>query len=449
MYIMLVDDEFRICSGLASMLRKKWPDLRIGKFDNGYDALASIREECPDFLLTDINMPGMNGLELIEKAQALALGYYAILTGYDEFELVQKALRLQAIDYLMKPVDIPQLYGLVEKIMNLKEEEEQNRMKSMEMLLRLYVLLPQEQAQVIQRPSLQELCPNDGKIFLAVGEPESEDNPRLLFGESFRWLMLGEDMHRCPVFLTAPPEEQLESLEAKAKELMDTGDLTGYAVGHVDLDSLHALYLSAREGGADAAERLGHLAEKKGLSDAETAAGLEHALSRYPAVFDRIELMFAFVRAVHRLYMPWNDLETMSQWNRLDEKARKEWTESFLAKLESLPRPETQEVRTAMDIVTENLSTDLKPGDMAGLVHMNASYFSTLFHRETGMTLVDYINTCRICASILHLLRFPELSIDAAAEGVGFANAQYFHRVFKTMTGMTPNGLRQKITDKV
>ena len=148
-YVMLVDDEYRICNGLAGIIRKKWPDMRIEKYDNGIDALASIRETCPDFLLTDINMPEMNGLELIEKGMALGLRYYAILTGYDEFELVQKALRLQAIDYLMKPVDIPQLYALIEKIMDMRETDERRGMESVQLLLRQYVLLPEEYARIL------------------------------------------------------------------------------------------------------------------------------------------------------------------------------------------------------------------------------------------------------------------------------------------------------------
>ena len=111
--ILLVDDEPLILAGIASMM--KWEDYNctvVGKATNGNQALEKMKEIQPDIVITDIKMPAMNGLDFMEKCREQ--GYQAeflLLTNLEEFSLVQKALRLGALDYLVKIEITPEVLG--------------------------------------------------------------------------------------------------------------------------------------------------------------------------------------------------------------------------------------------------------------------------------------------------------------------------------------------------
>lgn len=103
--VLIADDEDIICRGLAGMVSKR-PKLQVAALaEDGEIALEKAKEIQPDLMLVDINMPFLNGLEFIEKIQEiLPDALIIIVTGYDDFAFVQKALRLGVTDYVLKPV---------------------------------------------------------------------------------------------------------------------------------------------------------------------------------------------------------------------------------------------------------------------------------------------------------------------------------------------------------
>lgn len=103
--LLIVDDEPLVQIGIKSMINWQELDIEVcGTAVNGQAALEMIREYAPDLVITDIKMPIMNGLELIKTCQD-ELGpipLFLVLTSYEEFELVRKALSYQVVDYLVK-----------------------------------------------------------------------------------------------------------------------------------------------------------------------------------------------------------------------------------------------------------------------------------------------------------------------------------------------------------
>lgn len=102
--VMLVDDEPLILAGIASMLNWEEYDCRIvGKATNGQQALEKMKELQPDIVITDIKMPAMDGLELIRQAQETGFqSQYILLTNLEDFALAREAMRLGAMEYLVK-----------------------------------------------------------------------------------------------------------------------------------------------------------------------------------------------------------------------------------------------------------------------------------------------------------------------------------------------------------
>lgn len=97
----------------------------IGYFTNSSEALAFCSTHRPQMLITDIKMPGMSGLELIERLQAVYSNFSSIvITGYDEFAFAQKALRLGAVDIILKPIDDESLISALRRASGLHDTEE-------------------------------------------------------------------------------------------------------------------------------------------------------------------------------------------------------------------------------------------------------------------------------------------------------------------------------------
>lgn len=116
--LLIVDDEAEIRSGLRSII--PWEDYSIsviGTAASGAEALDKIRYYEPDIVITDIQMPGMSGLDLVRRAKEEQFDCsFVILSGYDDFEYARAAIRYGIREYLLKPISIKELIELIEKL---------------------------------------------------------------------------------------------------------------------------------------------------------------------------------------------------------------------------------------------------------------------------------------------------------------------------------------------
>jgi two-component system response regulator YesN len=103
----LVEDEPVIARGL-SMLLKAHPDIRIlSVCENGKQGLSAILQMKPDLVFFDIEMPGMNGLDMLKALRnnnpcLFEDTIFIVLSGYSNFDYVREALRLKVKEYLLK-----------------------------------------------------------------------------------------------------------------------------------------------------------------------------------------------------------------------------------------------------------------------------------------------------------------------------------------------------------
>ncbi|MEC0184659.1 response regulator [Paenibacillus peoriae] len=105
--VMIVDDELFVRKGLIEMIDWESSGFKvIDESDNGEDALAIIQAKKPDLVVTDIRMPVLDGLELIEAVSKLQLETeFVIISGYNDFRYAQQAVRFNVQDYVLKPID--------------------------------------------------------------------------------------------------------------------------------------------------------------------------------------------------------------------------------------------------------------------------------------------------------------------------------------------------------
>jgi len=110
----IIDDEPYCCEILAAMLESDCPDVAIVNIcNNANDALIAIKQKSPDLVFLDVEMPKMNGFEMLEQLPAINF-HLIFTTSYDQYAL--KAIRFSAIDYLLKPIDREELKKAVEKV---------------------------------------------------------------------------------------------------------------------------------------------------------------------------------------------------------------------------------------------------------------------------------------------------------------------------------------------
>ncbi len=116
--VLIADDEPKIRQGL-----KKWineldmPFEVIAEAKNGLEAIALYQEYRPNLCLVDINMPIINGLEFIRSLKDISKeSLIVIITGYDSFDYVLKALKLHVYDYLLKPVPRTDFINIMRKV---------------------------------------------------------------------------------------------------------------------------------------------------------------------------------------------------------------------------------------------------------------------------------------------------------------------------------------------
>jgi len=120
--ILVIDDEELIIKSLSRLLEKNGYEVFIVK--NGQDAFDMVEEEDFDLILADIRMPGMNGVEIIEKIkkEKSIKGQKQMpiifITGYADEVIEKKARVLSPVGYLYKPFDNEKLLNAIKKILN-------------------------------------------------------------------------------------------------------------------------------------------------------------------------------------------------------------------------------------------------------------------------------------------------------------------------------------------
>ena len=128
--MIIADDELIIRQGLLTIPWNEYGIDVIGVASNGEEALYLSKTSYPQILLTDIRMPGMDGLKLIEAIKAEVPDIKAILlTGYQDFAYAHSAIQLGAMGYILKPSDPDEIINMVLKAKKLVEESSDKQEK--------------------------------------------------------------------------------------------------------------------------------------------------------------------------------------------------------------------------------------------------------------------------------------------------------------------------------
>lgn len=138
--IMIVDDEEEIRLGIIKKI--DWEAngfIVVGDAENGQDALEKAEKLQPDVIMTDIKMPFMDGLELGKKlVELMPSTKIIVFSGCDDFEYAHKAIKINVVEYVLKPINSAEL---IEVLVRLKEQldREYNEKRNLETLYKHYI----------------------------------------------------------------------------------------------------------------------------------------------------------------------------------------------------------------------------------------------------------------------------------------------------------------------
>lgn len=397
--VLIADDESVIRNGLASMVAQH-PALEVAALaDDGVLALEKAQEIHPDLMLVDINMPFLNGFECIEAIQkTLPETVIVIITGYDDFEFIQKALRLGVVDYILKPIMEEPFFSMLDKVVRRLETEEQSKK---------YLRWIDEEMK-LKRPALINHFFRDW-LGSNMDRLEIEDRMQYLdihFPHPY-WVTL--------IHLHADYEREDFYVGAEWD-----GDLLYYGCNNIvqEILSPHTPVLTFQaEDGA--------LVLISAVLSAEVWADLRQRLAHPIEKYFRVRLDIVQRQGSQVLDFP-EVFESAAQ----DYSARRHYSKA---------------VQGAVALMNQNWSdSELSLQTLADALYVSPQYLSRLFRRETGDTIGGYLARKRINEA-MRLLQDPALKMYEIAQKTGYTSQHYFSSAFKKALGISPVEYRKNI----
>lgn len=137
--VLIVDDEEEIRLGIIKKIPwQKYGFIVVGDAENGKDALECVERLQPDIIMTDIKMPFMDGLELGERVSKISPSTKIIIfSGSDDLQYAHKAIKINVVEYVLKPINSNELIEVLKKLKKTIDEE-YNEKKNMEKLYEYY-----------------------------------------------------------------------------------------------------------------------------------------------------------------------------------------------------------------------------------------------------------------------------------------------------------------------
>ncbi|AGK71942.1 response regulator [Streptococcus cristatus] len=423
--VLLVDDEYMITEGLKVLIPfEKWNMQVVSTANDAETALAYIKDNPVDLVITDVNMPGMNGLQMIEQMKnSLPNAAFIILSGYQEFEYVKTALNLQVADYLVKPVDKVELAAILEKL-----EREFDRSSNNQLEL------------IFKEETSEDEIATYLKSFDSVWLGAAAQEKGLV---SLPYSILGQTGY---LFLSSQKEEALylEEFTAPYKQVLQAFKLNlekSLFYGTVSLQETNPLfsyyepiYRVIIQG------NIGQILDELDLLK-------DVVLQNTPEVSITKQLFIQFIMDVYHLFqhLKSDDMTTIIK--------KIESTNTFADLLAYMKDQLSdlfaqyrmnENVANVLEVIGRDYQKDLSLKDISKELYINPVYLGQLIKRETNSTFAELLNKQRIKAA-QQLLLAKNDSIEDVCYAVGYSNVGYFYKVFRKLCGKSPKAYRKQV----
>lgn len=381
--VLLVDDEPFILQGLSMMIDWQGEGFEIvGKVSNAKEALEVLEKEKPHLVIADIKMPGMTGLELLEKVrkEKLSDAYFVILSGYSDFDYVHTALLNECLDYMLKPVNRDELLMILGRVRTLYEQSEKKRRDDS-----------------LKEGNIEALMM---KSFLGfeIEEGDTQESPS-------DWSLTDKrvEKHKVDELIRAIAMNEREEIEAGTRQILDDLEhmderVINMVVNYLMFELIHLAY-----------------EQDKNVNQQEVFRFIGNSM------FEQLNPEGGG-KSMVRLLSEYGDYLAQLR----DNQSRG----GVLGQIEADLR--------------ENFRENLTLKDLSKKYFVNAAYLGQIFKKQYGESFKDYLNRIRI-EEAAELLLKTDKKVYEIAEEVGYRDLDYFVNKFIGIKGCTPAKFRKQI----
>ena len=502
MRILIVEDEVKIRVGLSKLIEAQSGHTIIGEAKNGKEGMEMALRLHPELILTDIRMPLMNGLEMLEQLKRKKLKFHSVLlTGYAEFEYARRAIWLGADNYLLKPIGVEDVQRVLQEVEEKIQEEKGRTEGTPQGYLRTMLLGSGEE----EARSIRLLLENGSlsgikEIWIFLGYMGGAD-ATYLEGCRQNLEALEEKYPQHRIYATFIentqeylclvqadlPEERIRSMVEhrifmeKSKSgmpLWTTASMQHLAELRERVKEMRTWYTWAMVLGYDhliteeeiccfEAEDFQYPVGLENKLKTEVCKGNKEKISECAEEFVRMmqqqrcnpfHIRESYIRMVNFLLNLSSEVaqegyRLMQELNPIHQLGSAvtlfEMKECFLRVTEVLENAVNKKedirnytVNRAISYIREHYQEVISLEEMAGRLEITPEYLSTLFNREMGINFSTFLKKFRI-SQAKRLLKGSEMKIYEVANAVGYSDSKYFNRVFREEVGISPGDYRQ------
>jgi two-component system response regulator YesN len=527
--VIIADDEPKVSQLIKNLI--EWEKLNLelaATAQDGITALELIKKHQPDIVITDIRMPGYDGIELIKYAKGINPDIdFIIISGYQHFDYAHNAIKYGVKDYLLKPLNKNEINATLSKMIEKYSERSRQEMHHLEDIKRLkneflrkiYLhsdMTALEETDLLQINQEYNLNFIDGCYQALIIKPDFEYQPnnqeimRMLLGKISKivdqnlkeicseilWLLL-EDR----IFVIVNYKTENKKIFRKAlNNIIDEGHLFRDFVRDlmitVSVGNAQASFVNVSQSANEAKEALNdrivlgsgkiiqfspelHMIKsiesivsfekrrklldmievlnvveiKKWIDETEVGIlGLSNVSGQFilDTINEILEIILyglknhANVKVVDKsLINEFNEALLMQNTIRTAFELTNKYIGKMLQQIADDRKNESNRpIKEAQKYINEHYASPVNLEEVSAVIGFNATYFSTLFKKETGMNFLEYVTIVRI-KTAKQLLSDSKKSVLDISHEVGYSDFKHFTKQFKKVTGLTPSEYRK------
>lgn len=484
--VLVVDDEPMAVKAIGRIIERSCPAFCVsGEALNGRDALRMIEETRPDLVITDIEMPVMNGLEMARRAKEEDPDLcFVVISGYQDYEYMREALRTGVLDYLAKPIVPSAIIAMMERV-----RENLHRMFYMK---RNSMLRSISRGQTVPERDLQKYF-RYKRFYAALvrenGLPRRfsrSEEPELFGTEEEVFCVYGRDsmeqLFLIPALLLEKEtiESYMDKIVSRQRQkdsyvtlLYYSSPFTADRIGERIQGLYHWLNLLCTVGKQQSIDldKISRSAEEP--QSREDTEGIiseirsllktkqkDKARARIQQAYDQWEKQekpLFWLESTSRLLMQILNPESGSEDRMLemeylledafyyatDMKSLRENLLSILYKYSTekndRPKVDSPEFFSAIEeYLKEHMGEQLSLPGISDEFAISQTYMSRLFRKYAGQSFSQYLTKIRMERAKQLLHDNPGMYVRDAAMLVGYQDQFYFSRIFRSYTGKSP-----------
>lgn len=498
MRIVVIEDEGAIREGLVHMIKSRTNYQVVGICKNGLEGIEVVERERPDCIITDIRMEEMDGLEMLQILRdKKIMPYSIILSGYSDFEYARKALRLGAEEYLLKPISIDVLERCLQSIEQKIQKNKSDEDDQLENDIRTYLFTENGESEEVSRAKENirlHISDTDMGILLTGYYGNLKQDTDLLehqiktverLAKSVKILDVSDaDKKMRTLFLLGEEESCKEALQIFVENVAEYTRLKKYGIHwaaskQISFESLKTAFnwqlqclldsLAVMEGGMIPTDERNHESktfleyphklEKLILRDLEEGnqenlqTDIEQFLDSVIGMqYDAKDIRRAVVKLMTKMMDVAKELNQKAYDILLEQNHMQEVLNSY-TRFElsdilntlgtTICEKETKDgisnyiINRTLEYIRMHYKEGITLEETADMLDITPEYLSMLFKREMGMNFSVFLKKFRL-SHAKRLLRGTDMKVYEVAEACGYSNSNYFTRVFKEETGISP-----------